>query len=71
VAAGEHQARGDIGPVLASKELGILLEYRPHADTGLKTAIIEQEGSERNAVCADHALVAIHCQQHPGRILPR
>jgi hypothetical protein len=39
VAAGDHQARGDIGPVLASKELEILLEDRPQADTGLETAM--------------------------------
>jgi hypothetical protein len=35
----------------------------------LKIAIIEQEGSARDAVCADDALVAIHCQQQAGRIL--
>ena len=71
MAAGDHQARRDIGPVLASKEFEILLEHRPQADAVLKTAIIEQEGSARGAVCADDALVAIHCQQQAGRILSR
>jgi hypothetical protein len=70
-AAGDHEARGDVGFLLASKELEIPLEYRPQTDSGLKSAIIEQEGSARDAVCAHHALVAIHCQQHAGRILPR
>ncbi len=37
----------------------------------MKSAIIEQEGAARHAVCAHHALVAIHCQQHARRILPR
>ena len=36
---------------------------------GLKIAIIEQEGSARDAFCADDALVATHCQQQAGRIL--
>jgi hypothetical protein len=70
-AARDHQARGDISPILASKEFEIALEHRPQADTGLKTAIIEQEGSARDAVCADDALVAIHRQQNAGRILTR
>jgi len=70
-AAGDDQARGDIGLVLASKELEIPFEYRPQADTGFKTAIIEQEGSARDAVCSDHALVAVHRQQYAGRLRPR
>ena len=70
-AAGNHQARGDIGPILAAKEFDIALEDRPQTDTGLKSAIVEQERSARDAVGADHALVAIHRQQRAGRILPR
>src|SRR5262249_16159323 len=54
----------------ASKELEIPLEDRPQTDTGLKSAVVEQEGSARDAVCPDDALVAIHCQQQAGRILP-
>src|SRR5262249_22412013 len=69
-AAGDHQQCGDIGPVLASKELEIPLEDRPQTDTGLKSAIVEQEGSARDTVCPDDALVAIHRQQRAGRILP-
>ena len=37
----------------------------------MKTAIIEQEGSARDAVCTDDALVAVHRQQNAGRIRPR
>ena len=56
---------------LRRKRFEILLKHRPQADTVLKTAIIEQEGSARGAVCADDALLAIYCQQQAGRILPR
>ena len=63
VAIGDHQARGDIGPVLAPKEVDIPFEYRPKADIRLETAIIEQEGRARDAVCTDNTLVAVHCQQ--------
>src|SRR5258707_516977 len=35
IAAGDHQARGNIGTLLASKELEISFEYRPEADAGL------------------------------------
>src|SRR6266699_3632107 len=44
---------------------------RKSSRSRLKSAIIEQEGSARDAVCADHALVAVHRQQRARGILTR
>jgi hypothetical protein len=69
--ASAYQLCGDIGLILPSKEFEVSLEYRPQADTGFEPAIIEQEVSARGSVSTDDVLVAIHCQQHAGRILLR
>src|SRR5712691_7593287 len=64
VAAGDHQSRVDIGPVLAPEQVEVSFEDRPQADTGPQPAIIEQEGRARGPVCANDALVAVNRQQH-------
>ena len=57
VAAGKQQSPAYIGPVLAPKKVEVSFEDCPQADTGLQSAIIEQEGPAGDAVCTDDALV--------------
>src|SRR5215510_9477319 len=68
VAAGNHQARTDIAPVLAPKKVGVSFEDRPQADTGPQPAVIGQQGGARDPVCADDALVAVNRQQHARNV---
>src|SRR6266404_2472327 len=67
VAAGDHQSRVDIGPILAPEQVEVPFEDRPQADTSPQHVIIEHEGRARSPVCANDALVAVNRQQHAYR----